>query len=75
MQSYFLNKYLEAKHRIIIDTLEVRQLNEKLQTYRKLKSQKKLHNIIVHIFRSNQRIQRVKKMSDDILLKRDHAIK
>lgn len=49
--------------------------NKELQDYRKLGSQGKLHNIIVYIMRSPQRIQKFRSLSKGFMTKRDHRVR
>jgi len=49
--------------------------NKEFQDYRKLDSQDKLHNIIVYIMRSSQRIQKFKRLSKSLMSKRDHRVR
>lgn len=47
----------------------------KLQAYRRFEPLGKLHNVIVYIMHSPQRIQRFKVLSNDLMPVRDHKIK
>ncbi len=49
--------------------------NKELQDYRKLGPQGKLHNIIVYIMRSPQRIQKFRRLSKGLMPKRDHRVR
>ncbi len=49
--------------------------DKELQDYRKLGPQGKLHNIIVYIMRSPQRIQKFRRLSKGLMLKRDHHVR
>jgi len=46
-----------------------------LQDYRKLGPQGKLHNIVVYIMRSPQRIQKFRRLSKGLMPKRDHRVR
>ena len=49
--------------------------DKELQDYRKLGPQGKLHNIIVYIMRSPQRIQKFRRLSKGLMPKRDHRVR
>ncbi len=49
--------------------------NKELQDYRRLGPQGKLHNIIVYIMRSPQRIQKFRRLSKGLMPKRDHRVR
>ena len=56
VQLYLFDKYFDVEYYIIIDISQGRKLDNNFQIYRKLDSQRKLHNIIVHIIYFSQRI-------------------
>ena len=68
-------KHPDVEHCIILSILLAKELNKELQEYRTLGPQGKLHNINTYIMRTPQRIQRFKKMSNDLMPHRDQAVR
>ena len=75
VQAFLFEKHPDVEHHIIIDIPMTRALDKKLQEYRKLGPQGKLHNINTYIMRTPQRIQRFKALSNGLMPKRDHAVR
>ena len=71
MQTYLFDKHSDVEYRIMINIFFAKKLNDEFQTYRKLKFQNKLYNINIYIFRISQRVQRFKKLNNDLMFKRN----
>ena len=74
-QTYFFDKHFNVEYRIVVNIREIRKLNVELQKYKKLNSQKKIHNIIIYIFRTSQRVQRFTNISKNVMFKRNQFTK
>ena len=75
IQAYLFDKHSDVEYRIVVNIRQTRELNVELQEYRKLNSQKRLHNINIYILRTSQRVQRFTNISENAMSKRDQTTK
>jgi hypothetical protein len=78
VQAFLFGKHSDIEDRRRDDSSEDENNGSsdiELQNYRKLGPQDRLHNIVVYIMRSPQRIQKFRRLSKGLMPKRDHRVR